>query len=99
MLASVAGCMSMDVMHALNNKRQKVHDVSIDITGTRADTHPKVFTDADIMFVIKGENISETAVQRAIQLSYDTYCFASAIFKRAGADVRTSYRIEEVEIA
>ncbi|MCO5204377.1 MAG: OsmC family protein [Anaerolineae bacterium] len=99
MLASVAGCTGADVMHVLNKKRQKVHDLSIDITGKRADTHPMVYTEVDITFVIKGEDISPAAVERAIQLSQETYCSASIIFQRAGVDVRTSYRIEEVEIA
>lgn len=98
MLASVAGCTGADVMHVLNKKRQKVYDLSIDITGKRADTHPMVYTEVDIAFVIRGENISPAAVERAIQLSQDSYCSASIIFQRAGVDVRTSYRIEEVEV-
>jgi putative redox protein len=99
MLASVAGCTGADVMHVLNKKRQKVHDLSIDITGKRADDHPKVYTEVDITFVVKGENISPAAVERAIQLSQDSYCSASIIFQRAGVEVRTSYRIEEVAAA
>jgi putative redox protein len=99
MLASVAGCTGMDVIHILRQKRQNVHALSIDIAGKRAEDHPKVYTEVDITFAVKGEGISAAAVERAIALSQDTYCSASIIFKRAGIDVRTHYRIEEVEPA
>lgn len=99
MLASVAGCTGMDVMHVLRRKRQQVQAVSIEITGRRAEDHPRVYTEVDITFVVQGEGVSPAAVERAIALSQDTYCSASIIFKRAGVDVRTHYRIEEAAAA
>jgi putative redox protein len=99
MLASVAGCTGMDMLHVLNKKRQKITDLSIDISGVRADDHPRVYTDVEITFVITGENISEKAVQRAIQLSQESYCSASIIFQRAGVNVTTNYQIEAVNAA
>ncbi len=97
MLASVAGCMGMDVIHILQRKRQKVHALSIEIAGKRAEPAPRVYTEVDITIVVKGEGIKSAAVEQAIALSLKTYCSASAIFQRAGVAIRTLYRIEEVE--
>ncbi len=99
MLASVAGCTGMDVVYVLGRKRQNVQAVSIEIAGKRADNHPRVYTEVDITYVVKGEGVSPAAVEQAIALSQEAYCSASIIFKRAGVDVRTHYRIEEVEPA
>ena len=54
MLASVAGCTGADVMRMLNKSARKYADLSIDITGKRADTHPMVYTEVDISRLSSG---------------------------------------------
>lgn len=97
LLAGVAGCTAMDVIHILRKKRLKVHGFAVEITGERAEEHPKVYTDVEITFVVRGEDIQPRDVEEAIRLSKDKYCSASAMFVRAGAEVHTSYRIEAPE--
>lgn len=94
MLASVAGCTAMDVVHVLRKKRQQVSDVAVEISGVRADDHPKVYTEVEIVYVVRGESVDPKAVEQAIELSQTKYCSASIMFKRAGTVLRTSYRID-----
>ena len=94
MLASVAGCTAMDVADMLRKMRQPVRGIELEISGLRADEHPKVYTYVDLIYVIQGEGIDSKSVERAIELSQTRYCSASIIFKRAGVEVQTSYRIE-----
>lgn len=98
LLAGVAGCTAMDVISILQKMRQKVHDFSVEISGVRADEHPKVYTEVDITYVVRGENIKEENVARAIELSEDIYCSASQMFRRSGTTVTSSYRIEETAV-
>lgn len=96
LLAGVAGCTASDVVHVLRKKRQKISGVEVEIIGLRADTHPQVYTSAEILYIIQGEDIDPKAVERAISLSQETYCSASLMFQQAGVRITTSYRIEEV---
>ena len=96
LLAGVAGCTSMDVISILEKKRQKVHSMETLINGVQAPDAPNVFTDVTITFVVKGENIDASAVERAIELSHTKYCSASIMFQRSGANVKTQYRIDYV---
>ena len=96
LLAGVAGCTAMDVISILQKMRQNVHEFFVEISGVRAEDHPKVYTEVDITYVVRGESIKEENVARAIELSEAIYCSASQMFHRSGAKINTSYRIEEV---
>jgi putative redox protein len=94
LLAGVAGCTAMDVVHVLRKMRQPFTGLEIEIEGERAEDHPKVYTAVRITYVVHGEGVDPAAVEKAISLSQETYCSASVMFKRAGADITTDYRIE-----
>jgi putative redox protein len=91
MLISLAGCTSMDVLSILQKKREPVQDFQVTVTAQQAETHPKVFTSMHIEYIITGD-VSEKAVQRAIDLSENTYCPAQAMLRPA-ATITSSYRI------
>ncbi len=95
LLISLAGCTGMDVISILRKKQQKVTGFEINVHGERADEHPKVFTNIQVEYVIKGENIDPAAVERSIELSETRYCSVSAMLQKA-AKVSTTYKIENV---
>lgn len=78
----LAGCTAMDVISILKKKRQDVTSFEVLVHADRAEKHPKVFTNFTIEYVIGGNDISKAAVERAVQLSADTYCPAQAMFKQ-----------------
>ncbi len=94
LLAGVAGCTAIDVVHMLRKMRQPFSHLRVEISGTRATEHPMVYTDVEIVYIISGNGVDPQAVARAITLSQETYCSASIMFKRAGTNVTTSFRIE-----
>lgn len=96
LLAGVAGCTAMDVISILQKMRQDVHEFFVEISGVRAAEHPKVYTEATITYVVRGQQIKEENVARAIELSENIYCSASQMFHRSGTKIKTSYRIEEI---
>lgn len=95
-LSAVAGCTAMDVLSIVQKKRQQVENLEIEIVGRRAETHPKVYTDVDITYIIYGKDIDPAAVERAIELSQTKYCSASNTFVQAGVNINTHYEIREV---
>lgn len=78
----LAGCTAMDVISILNKKRQDVTGFEVQVHADRAETHPKVFTQAVIEYLVTGHNIDEAAVVRSIELSTTTYCPAQAMLSR-----------------
>lgn len=94
LLVSVAGCTAFDVQSILEKKRQDVTGYNVEITGTRAETHPRKFTAFHINHIVHGRNVSEKAVADAIKLSDETYCSVAATV-RPTAEITTGYEIVE----
>ncbi len=94
LLMGTAGCTAMDVISILRKKRQDVTAYQVHIHGTRAPTHPMVFTSITIEHMIRGHHISEEAVARAIELSVTKYCGAHAMLSKT-ATITTKHRILE----
>ena len=78
----LAGCTAMDVISILRKKKQEVTAFEVQVRAERAQEHPKVFTRLEIEYILRGNDLSREAVERAVQLSADTYCPAQAMFKQ-----------------
>ena len=63
------------------------------IEAKRADDIPSVFTDIHIHFVIKGEGVKTSQVERAIKLSAEKYCSASIMLERGGVNITHDYEL------
>lgn len=79
LLIGTAGCSAYDVVSILQKQRQRIEDVDVEVEAERAETDPKVFTKIHLHFIVKGRGISADKVERAISLSVDKYCSASAM--------------------
>ena len=96
LLLGTGGCACIDVVMILKKARQKVIDVWVDVGGVRREELPRYFTDIEMHFVVKGIDIKENRVQRAIDLAMEKYCSASAQLA-ALANIKTSYEIMEAD--
>jgi len=92
LLMGLGGCTSMDVLSILKKKRIALDDYECHVEAERQDEHPRVFTKVKIHFIFWGKNIPDEAVKRAIELSENAYCSASAMLKKA-TEIETSYEI------
>lgn len=92
LLIGVAGCTGMDIVSILEKQRQKMLGFKLLVRGKRANEFPKVYTEIDVVYLLVGEQLDPTAVERAIQLSEEKYCSASAMM-RPTAKIRSYYRI------
>jgi len=95
LLVSVAACTAMDVESILEKKRQDVTGYNVEVTGTRADDHPRKFTAFHVHHIVHGRNVSEKAVADAVELSDTKYCSVAATV-RPTATITTSFEIIDV---
>jgi putative redox protein len=96
LLVGLAGCTGMDVISILRKKRQQVTGFEVRVRGARAETHPMVFEDITIEYIVTGHDVQQEAVERSIELSMTRYCGASATLGKT-ARIRHEYRIIEAE--
>lgn len=94
LLLGLAGCTGMDIVSILEKSRQQVTGLEVAVDGVRAKDYPMVWTHIKVHYLIKGHEVSEEAVKRAIELSETKYCSALAMLRET-AKVESSYRIEE----
>ena len=94
LLLGMGGCTTIDVVSTLKKMREEVRDCRLEISAERADEHPKVFTKIHLNFIIKGSNLNERKVEKAVSLSADKYCSASIMLGKM-ADITHDFTINE----
>src|SRR5208283_2292852 len=78
LLVAIGGCTGMDVASILQKKRQKLSGIEIKVTGTKAETDPKKFTEIELEYIITGKDLQEEAVKKTIESSMEKYCSVKA---------------------
>jgi putative redox protein len=93
-LVGTGACSAYDVVLILKRGRHEISGCEVRLVAERAATDPKVFTRIEYRFVIRGRNLPRAAVERAVQLSHEKYCSATAMLART-ADI--TYSIETLD--
>ena len=93
-LAGTGACTAYDVVLILRRGRHAVTGCRVKVNAERATTDPKVFTRIDMHFVISGRALNADAVARAVALSHEKYCSATAMLAKT-AKIVVSHEIVE----
>lgn len=98
LLLGLGGCTAFDVVMILEKARQKVTGCEVALEGERepidADGHIKVFTKVHMVFTLTGKDLKPDLVERAIKLSDEKYCSATAMFRHT-AQITSEWRVVE----
>jgi putative redox protein len=94
LLVGLAGCTAYDVVAILEKKRQAVSGLEVKVRAERAEETPRVYTEIEVEYVVRGRDIKAKAVEDAIRLSKEKYCSASIMLGKT-AHITTSYQIKE----
>lgn len=93
-LVALGGCTAMDVISVLRKMRQEVTAYDVALSGERATEHPRVYTSILLTHTVRGTDIGETNVRRAIELTMTKYCPVFAMLYPKVA-IRERYEIVE----
>ncbi len=93
-LMGTGACSAIDVVHILRKARLSVTGCVVELDAERAAEDPKVFTRIRFHYVITGKGLTTAQVERAIKLSKDKYCSASAMMAKT-AELAWDYEIRE----
>jgi putative redox protein len=94
LLLGLGGCTAFDIVMILERMREQVTGLDIALEGERATEDPKVFTHVKMIYKVKGRGLKPANVERAVSLSAEKYCSASAMFEKT-AKIEHSFEIIE----
>jgi putative redox protein len=98
-LIGTGGCAAWDVVSILEKGRQAVEECTVALDAERATEDPKVFTRIHMHFRLRGRALDPRKVERAIALSVEKYCSASAMLAKTATITHDFEVVEEEEAA
>ncbi len=98
MLIGTGGCSALDVVSILQKGREAVEDCVVELDAERAETEPRVFTRIHLHFVVTGRAVDPRKVARAIELSVQKYCSASAMMAKT-ATIAHDFEVVDTSLA
>jgi putative redox protein len=93
-LMGTGACSAVDVVLILRRARQEIRDCVVELDADRAAADPKVFTRIHFHYIVSGKTLNESQVARAIELSKEKYCSATAMLAHT-AQVTSDYEIRD----
>jgi putative redox protein len=81
-LLGTGACTAYDVVLILKRGRHRVTGCEVRLDAERAATDPKVFTKITMTFVVRGQGLPPDVVERAVHLSHEKYCSATAMLAK-----------------
>ena len=92
-LTALAACSAMDVISIVSKKRQQITGYWVEVSGSQRDEYPQVYTEVTVVHEVEGQDLSEAAIRRAIELSAMKYCPVSAMLSAGATIVHHRYKI------
>ncbi|WQO70022.1 OsmC family protein (plasmid) [Sinorhizobium medicae] len=96
-LIGTGGCSAFDVVHILEKGREAIEDCVVEMDADRAEQDPRVFTRIHMHFIVKGRGLAAKKVERAVALSIEKYCSASAMLAKT-ATITHDFEVVETSI-
>jgi len=92
LLIALSACTAVDVVDILTKKRKPLTSLEIIATGEQDDDPPWTYRKIHLQYRLGGKDLTDKAVQQAIQLSEEKSCSVAATI-RGVAQITTEYEI------
>jgi putative redox protein len=96
LLFALGGCTSSDIVSILRKKRLDVKHFEVHLRAVEREEHPKIFTEVHMEYLFYGDDLPESEIEKAIELSTKKYCGVSAMVQST-VTLTHSYRIEPAD--
>lgn len=95
LLIGMGGCTAIDLVSMLKKQRQDILGVEVSLSGERATDHPMVYSAVKLTYTVRGRKLNKALVERAVSLSDEKYCSATAMFKKTA---KVTHEVVLVEV-
>ncbi len=93
LLVGLAGCTGIDVISMLKKMKVEVQEFEVRVQGEAAEEHPKYWKKINVTYWVKGRDVPEDKLRKAIELSQEKYCSVSATLKNK-VEISYDHQIE-----
>ena len=83
MLSALGGCTGMDVVSILRKMKVTEYELNIDVSGELTDEHPKIYHTITVEFKFVGNDLPESKLKKAVELSETRYCGVSEMLRKS----------------
>ena len=83
LLAGLGGCTGMDVVSILGKMKVVPEKFWMEISAEMTDEERKVYNQIKLVYCFKGENLPFDKLEKAVNLSKETYCGVSAMLSKS----------------
>ncbi|WLT32535.1 OsmC family protein [Geothrix sp. PMB-07] len=83
LLSALGACTGIDVVSILEKMRVKLDGLQVQVSAEMREEHPRIYTGIHVRYVFRGRDLPMDKLERAVQLSEDTYCGVSAMLRPA----------------
>jgi putative redox protein len=90
LLLAAASCTGSDVVVILEKMRVELREFRIEARGVRREQEPQRYSAIHLDYHVRGEDLEEVKVRRAIDLSLDKYC---SVIHSLAPDIAITYAI------
>jgi len=74
LLSAVASCAAVEIVSMIRKRRRDFQDIKAEVSGRRAENHPKFFKLITIHYLIYSLDLTDAEAERFISLSLEKYC-------------------------
>lgn len=92
-LMAAGGCSAIDVVSILQKGRNDITDCEVKLTSQRREEAPRYFVKIHLHFIVTGSELTDKAVERAVQLSAEKYCSVALMLEKT-VEVTHSFEIK-----
>lgn len=93
-LQGLCGCTAMDTIALLKKYKQSVDFLAVQVETQTTTTHPAVFTELNLVYEIKGQDLDLEKIKQAVHLSRTQYCGVIAMLEK-NSTVKYQIKVNE----
>lgn len=91
LLSSLGGCTGMDVVSILRKMKVTEYELKIDVSGELTEEHPKIYHTITVEFNFTGNDLPESKIKKAVELSETRYCGVSEMLRKSSKLITIIY--------
>jgi putative redox protein len=90
LLVAAAACSGSDVVLILKKMQVNLHELRIEVAGTRREEEPRRYVAIHLDYHLGGDGIEPVKARRAIDLSLEKYC---SVIRSLAPDIAVTYAL------
>ncbi|MCI4433921.1 MAG: OsmC family protein [Thermoplasmata archaeon] len=94
LISALSACTIISISTILKRMQVNFEKLEVHVKGEQYPDPPRTFKTIELIYKVKG-NVNQDNLKRAIELTFEKYSPSAVMLKKAGVDLRYSFKIEQ----